>query len=164
MARFEIENLVPFDRAVLRAARGASQLRFAMGEIARDISKQTSANFNLRGSGRYTPLSPRYARRKRRLARGFVPILTGVRSGGGRSGRLKAAAVGSGTGDSIREITDTSITYGVKNSRVPYARYVQEGTRRMPARPYLFVDKPAQERRFTAIVRENVINNINKAL
>ncbi len=128
-------------------------LRFSMGEGARIVKKGATANFILKGSGRYAPLSPKYKARKQILAPG-APILVGAKkgrtkagklvSGGGISARLRDSIIKT-TGDSIIRIGKLSFEVGtsVKSSKgFPYGKAVQTGTSKMPARPYLLLTDP----------------------
>jgi phage gpG-like protein len=101
--------------------------RFVMGESARIIKKFSKANFTLQGSGQYPPLSERYAQRKARM-KPSAPILV-------YSGKLKDSIVGV-TSDSINIIGDSFLVIGTK---LPYAKYLDEGTSKMPARKRLFL-------------------------
>ena len=128
-------------------------LRFSMGEGARIIKKGSTANFILKGSGRYVPLSPKYKARKQILAPG-APILVGAKkgrtkdgallSGGGRSGRLRDSIIKT-TGDSIIKIDKLSFEVGTSvtsKKGFAYGKAVQVGTSKMPARPYLLLTDP----------------------
>ena len=80
-----------------------------------------------RGGQRWEPLSARYAKWKAQAYPG-KPILV-------RTERLKRSlSVGGSEPDQIKDFQEMSATFG---TRVPYARFHQRGTRRMPARPVL---------------------------
>lgn len=113
-----------------KAAKQPVDLTFSMGESARIVKKFSTANFILKGSGKYAPLSPAYAIRKNRFAPGR-PILV-------IDGRLRESVVNN-TSDSIVKITKDSAVVG---TTVPYAGFIQRGTRKMPARPFLAITKP----------------------
>lgn len=106
---------------------------------ALDHRIDTSKHFNLKGNGKYEPLSPVYAARKRKAV-GVVPILTGVKFKTKTiSGRLKKAVSGrqGATTDTLMQIDSDGFIHG---TTLPYATYVQQGTDIMPARPFLLVD------------------------
>lgn len=135
---YEVDNDRQFRDALDQAIKDVGDLRFPMGEISRDIFKNTKKNFILKGSGQYPPLTPKYAAYKKKKA-GFAPILVGVKSKGGISGRLRDSVIGFGSSDTFLNIGKQSLVQGTK---VPYSRFVQEGTKKMPVRKFLFIDKP----------------------
>lgn len=93
----------------------------------------------------WTPLSPRYAAQKRRA--GYAGgILV-------RTGRLRASLTG-GSADSITRIKPQDLEVG---TRVPYAKYHQGGTRKMPARPPLRVTA-AQKRFLLQLIQRFAVN------
>lgn len=145
---YNVDNDKRFRNALDKAIKDVGNLRFAMGEISRDIFKNTIKNFILAGFGKYPPLSPTYIKAKRKLAPG-APILV-------LSGRLKASVTGNGSPDSIINIGEQSLVQGTS---VPYSRYVQEGTKKMPARKYLFIDE-AQAGRFERILSNYVASKL----
>lgn len=131
-------------------------LSFSMGESARIIKKFSTANFILKGTGKYEPLSDEYAKRKNILAPG-ASILVGAKrgkvkkgkriSGGGMSGKLRDSIIKS-TPDSVLRIGKLSLIIGTKAKSKrgkPYPIYVQDGTEnedgsvKMPARDYFFL-------------------------
>lgn len=116
--------------------------RVAMRTIGKAIQKENRKNFILKGSGKYAPLSPEYAEQKARKV-GNLPILV-------FSGRLRDSVTARMNGDSIFEVGRDSVTVGTKT---PYAPFIQRGTRKMPARPFLFVTR-AQERSFERIIQD----------
>lgn len=88
------------------------------------IEKQAFASEGASGqSGRWAALSPRYAVVKFKRW-GAVPILTA-------SGALRDSLTSETSGSIVRKEKD-SLTVG---SSIPYGRYHQSGTRKMPARP-----------------------------
>jgi phage gpG-like protein len=63
------------------------------------------------------------------------------------SGRLMNS-LASMTGDSVAEVQTTSLRFGTD---VPYASYLQYGTSRMPARPFLGMTDSVQSRLLTIL-------------
>ena len=57
---YEVDNDNQFKNALNQAIKAIGDLRFPMGEISRDIFKNTKKNFILKGDGKYPPLSPKY--------------------------------------------------------------------------------------------------------
>lgn len=137
---YNVDNDKRFRKALDEAIKEVGDLRFAMGEISRDIFKTTIQNFILKGSGKYPPLSSGYAKYKNKV-RPNAPILV-------FNGRLKASVTGRGSSDTIRNIGKQSLVQGTK---VPYSKFIQEGTSKMPERKYLFIDD-AQAGRFERLM------------
>jgi phage gpG-like protein len=141
---YEVDNDNRFKSALEQAIKSVDNLRFAMGEISRDIYKTTKQNFILKGYGQYPALSPKYAKYKN-MVRPGKPILV-------FDGHLRDSVTAFGNSDSVRAIGKNSLIQG---TNVGYARYIQEGTKKMPARKYLFIDD-AQELRFERILADYV--------
>lgn len=136
---YDVDADKKFKEAMDTAIKSGLDLSFSMGESARIIKKEAGKNFILKGFGQYPPLSPAYQTRKQRLSPG-IPILTGLTPGGRPSGKLKKSIVET-TSDSIIRIGKRSLEVGTKatsNDGTPYPILVQEGTRNMPARKFLF--------------------------
>jgi len=138
---YVVENDKRFEAKLKAASAQVDDLRFAMGEIARDFFKSNKAQFSLKGSGQYPPLSQAYAERKNRLA-GNLPILVGANPQGGRSGRLADSLTGTPNNDSVLRIGKASLVVG---TRVPYGIYHQSDRARtkMPLRKFLFIGAEA---------------------
>jgi hypothetical protein len=69
MTSYNVDNDRRFRNALDSAIKSVSDLRFPMGEISRDIFKNTIKNFILSGAGQYEPLSPIYKKWKARKYR-----------------------------------------------------------------------------------------------
>lgn len=147
---YNVDNDKSFRRNIDKAVKQVGDLRFAMGEISRDIFKNTKKNFILKGDGQYPPLSPKYAKYKAKVVPAKPILVFG--------GRLKRSVIGSGNADSIRKIGKQSLVQG---SEVEYANWVQEGTKnedgteKMPERKFLFIDD-AQSIRLERIIADYV--------
>lgn len=127
---YYVENDAEFKAMLNRAAERVSDLRVAFREIQRDWWKANKAQFSLKGSGQYPPLSPKYAARKAVTHPG-APILV-------RSGRLRDSLTNRGTSDTISQIGKLSLVTG---TTVPYGIYHQsdEPRDRLPLRKFLFI-------------------------
>lgn len=141
---YNVDNDKAFRRNLDTAIKKVGDLRFVMGEISRDIYKNTKKNFILKGGGKYPPLSNQYIKYKKKI-KPSAPILV-------FSGRLRDSVTGSGNSDSIRKIGNQTLIQG---TNVPYSRYIQEGTRKIPERKYLFIDD-AQARRSERMIADYV--------
>jgi hypothetical protein len=157
----EIDPGRRFAKYFAEVTKSVKDLSFSMGESARIIKKFSTANFILKGSGKYEPLSDDYAKRKRKLAPG-TPILVGAKPGGGISGKLRDSLLGT-TPDSVLNIGKISLIIGTKaKSRrgKPYPVYVQEGTTnpdgttKMPAREHWFLTDKMVEQIFKTVDTE----------
>lgn len=124
--------------------------KFALEEVTRSYLKENRKNFILKGTGKYAPLSPKYAAQKSRKF-GPLPILV-------VDGRLRDSVTDRQNQDSIRQVTKNIAVIG---TRTPYAGFIQTGTNKMPARPFLFFTKD-QEKRFTKIIEENTNKKIRE--
>lgn len=129
---YNIENDREFKEALGRAAKQVGDLSVALKIIRDDWVKSNKAQFSLKGSGQYPPLSPKYATRKATTHPG-APIMV-------KSGRLRdSLSKRSGTFDSIRRVGKLSMILGTKT---PYGIYHQEGApaNNLPVRKILFLD------------------------
>jgi hypothetical protein len=139
---YSIQNDARFAAAMDNAASVVSDLRVAWGLIAKDWFKSNKAQFSLKGSGQYPPLSEKYAERKARLGGAGVPILVGVRRGGGVSGKLRDSISGAPNSDSIIQIGKQAMILG---TRVAHGIYHQSDLprRKVPLRKFLFIGPEA---------------------
>lgn len=145
---YNIENDKQFKSNLDKAIKSVGDIRFALGEISRDIYKNTRKNFTLAGDGKYPPLSSSYKEYKNKV-KPNAPILV-------FSGNLRDSVTKPRDEQAIRQIGNKSLVQGTS---VPYARFVQEGTRKMPARKFLFIDD-AQALRFTRIIEDDVASKL----
>ena len=145
---YNVDNDKRFALALDKAIKSVDDLRFPMGEISRDIFKNTIKNFILKTGGRYPALSPKYAKYKNKI-NPSAPILV-------LTGRLRDSVTKGGSGDSIINIGKQTLVQGTS---VPYSRFVQEGTSKMPLRKYLFIDE-AQAGRFERILQNYITAKI----
>lgn len=109
-----------------RLARSIQNYRPAWPDITAVYRQMMQEQFDrqgARGGGKWAPLSPAYKRWKETVAPGQPILVLG--------GRLKASMVGQ-TADTIQDYRPLDVTLG---TIVPYAKYHQTGTRKMPARP-----------------------------
>ena len=95
MVTFSIKNNAQFNQLLDKVSKLGSS-RFIMGEMARIVKKFNKANFTLKGSGQYKPLSAKYSEKKKRF-KPSAPILV-------YSGDLRDS-IGAITANSILKIT-----------------------------------------------------------
>ena len=138
---------------IANAVKQFGNFRFEFGEIVRSLAKYNKSIFNLVGSGKYAPLSPKYAEWKLRNY-GVKPIL--VLDGALRDSLIEPR--GDINPNTIINITNTSMEYGTK---LPFAAFVQEGTSKMPARPFHFIDE-ARRRIIDQIIDAGVKRRVDK--
>lgn len=132
---YEIENDAEFKAFIDEALNKVSDLTFAFKEIQRDWFKSNTTIFNLKGSGLYPPLSPKYQEQKDARFGRRLPILVGT-------GRLRDSISGRPNGDSIVEVKKDSLIMGTK---VEYGIYHQSDAPRskIPLRKFLFIGPEA---------------------
>lgn len=109
-------------------------LRYEFEEVVRSLLKYNQRQFNLKGNGKYAPLSESYKKWKKKHFPG-QPIM--VLTGRLRNSITNAGDSIAGNNDRVVEINKTSMNFGTK---VPYSGFLQYGTKKMPARPILFWD------------------------
>lgn len=141
-------NQEEFSRLLKRARESAGDLRVVWGLIARSAFKFNRTIFQLSGPGKYTDLSASYKKWKAGRIGSAYPILF-------LKGRLALSMLTPG-GENVLDIDKNRMFFGTS---VPYARYHQEGTSRMPARPPFFLDFQRQ-RAWSQIVRAHLKKNI----
>lgn len=129
-----IENDKEFAAQIKAAGDRVGDLRVAFALIAKDWRKSNMAQFSLRGSGQYPPLSAHYAAQKRKKY-GNRPIMVAT-------GRLRDSLTGSPNSDSIQQIGKTNLIMGTV---VPYGIYHQSDAprRKIPLRKFLFIGPEA---------------------
>ena len=129
--RLEGSGFQALSLALERFGENVSNAEPIFDEIADDFAAHQEANFRSSGGlhGGWMPLSPRYAAWKSLRYPG-APILT-------LTGRLRATMTQRPLG--VERITSRSMEIGTD---VPYAKYHQQGTRRMPQRK--IINKPTR--------------------
>jgi phage gpG-like protein len=113
---------------VAQLGERAANPRPAFERIAREMERNEQVYFRSRGAGKWAPLSIETEAYKAAEGQGSVPLVA--------SGRLR---------DSLTRarVTPHSVSIGTE---VPYARFHQYGTRRMPARPPIMPASPRLSR------------------
>lgn len=114
-------------KAMKAAAKEMEDLRVPLGEIHKSFIKSRKFIFTLKGKGQYVDLKESYKRQKRRKHGHVYPILKAT-------GRLMDS-ITTDNEDHYKRIEKKALTIGTS---VPYAVFLQNGTRKMPARPFLF--------------------------
>lgn len=128
-AKYDFENRKRFKAAIDRARKKVGDLRFPMGEIARDFYESEKFLFQLKSKGGFADLKPATKNTKLRTV-GFVyPILK-------RTGKLEKSITKAGSPGNITIINRSSVVVG---SKVSYAPYHQEGTKVIPQRRFVFI-------------------------
>jgi len=113
-----------------RAKRATEDLRLPLGLIRADFYKSEKSIFRLKSPGQYDDLNAEYKKAKAREV-GFVyPILK-------RTGRLEESVTSPSSPDSNSYIINKDTL--VIETKVPYAIYHQEGTSKMPRRPFFII-------------------------
>lgn len=129
MVKYDVENLNILRKTIQRAVVEAQDLSPAFDLIADDFYKSQKAIFKLKSKGGYVDLSEGYKRTKRKKFGSIYPILKA-------SGRLERST----TNRSDREAFQfTGKKFMTIRSAVPYAKFLNKGTSKMPARPFFLV-------------------------
>ncbi len=124
-----------YERTLARLGIAAQQFADATpawNDIADDFAQMQQKRFDAEGPG-WAALSPEYAKWKARHF-GGKPILQ-------RSGALMASLTSRGS--VVQNMSPAALTLG---SVVPYAKYHQSGTSRMPARPLIRFEQADRQR------------------
>lgn len=141
---YDVDQDDRFAALLKRVGEGIKNQKIVMGEAARIIKKFSRANFILKGPGQYPPLSADYFKAKLKKF-GPLPILVGGTvfgpgAHGHQGGWLRDSVISGGATkthpDSILVIGEQSLILGTKTD---YAGYLQDGTKKMPARLFLFL-------------------------
>jgi len=133
-------------RTLARWANAMIDLRPAFEIVATEFARMELSQFATQGAiskDPWTALSPRYAARKARTHPG-APILV-------RSGDLRRDLTRRPFG--VEEITSDSMRLG---TTLPYARYHQTGTPRMPRRPPVNLTE-YQRQKLVKIVQDHIV-------
>lgn len=172
---YSVDNDKIFADALAEASRLADDLRVPLTLIAVDFYKSQRSIFTLQSEGQYDDLSELYKERKSRPrslgGAGFVyPILK-------FSGKLEKAASVRGATGNITQVNKKTLTIGVKDSVIPYAKYHQTdkaGSRKIPLRKFLFIGPESSKydtpqtagrlERWISTLREHMIQNVGKPL
>lgn len=129
-AQYDFENRAEFNRILKKASSQIQDLRFPMGEIARDFYQSEKVIFQLKSPGGYPDFKNLASRQNKLRAVGFLyPLLK-------RKGRLERSITQKGAKDNITIITKKNVVVG---TRTPYAGFLQDGTRFMKARRFVFI-------------------------
>lgn len=141
---FEVSGDVQLSRDLDRWASAVEDPGPAFEAMADDFLEIEARQFASEGgnSGGWAPLAPSTVRR-----RGSAhPILF-------QTGRLQQSLTSAGARDSVRRVTADSLEVGTS---VPYARFHQQGTARMPRRrPVEFTE--VDRRRWVKLLQEHLV-------
>lgn len=130
MVKAEITNYEKFQAGLARAKSQTSDLTIPLTLIAGDFYKSEAAIFRLNGPGQYADLSPNYKVRKQKRWGRVYPILLA-------SGALRDSMTSPTDSNAISQIVNKDTL--IIGTRIHYGRFLQEGTAKMPARPFLFI-------------------------
>jgi phage gpG-like protein len=115
------------DRTLLRMAGRADDMSDALGAVGDMLAGAETRQFSSQGtyaSGGWAPLAPSTLARKAALGQGDRILVA--------TGELRDSLTRrTGGGNALREVTPSSLVFG---TTVPYARFHQQGTGRMPQR------------------------------
>lgn len=125
-----------FIKALERAKRETQDLRVPLTMISKDWFKTNRTIFQLKSPGKYVDLKES-TKKQKKAKYGFIyPILKAT-------GRLEASITQPTGVDSINEIINKAAL--ILGTKVPYAGFLQFGTRNMPSRPMVFFGPESKE-------------------
>lgn len=134
--RFEFQSLgdTLISREILRFGDRAGDASPAFRSIANDLRDAERERFDTVGRGTWKPILP--ATLKAKLATGQDPrVLHATRL-------LRDSLTRKGAPDSLEVVTPSSLAFG---TTVPYARFLQQGTSKMPARKPIGFTEPEKK-------------------
>ena len=142
---FQVEGEAQFDRAFSRFGEGISDLRPLWDDVAKvfyDVEDKQFASEGAHSGNKWKPLSAKYqAWKEKRIPGPMILELTN---------KLKLSLTYKGSGNHVRAEEPLMLVLG---SSLPYARYHQTGTRRMPARKPIDFNEDDRKRIGKAIHR-----------
>jgi hypothetical protein len=135
---YSVDNDNAFKAALEKASKSIDDLRIPFTLIAADFYRSQAAIWKLKSPGKYPDLSKAYKPKKLKAVGFIYPILK-------RNGYLEIAASVQGGSGNITRIEAKSLTMGVDDGTVPYAKYHQsdETRKKIPLRKFLFIGPEA---------------------
>jgi len=133
---------VEFQRIFKETAEKVKYVKPALMSVRDDWYGENKTLFKLKGPGKFTDLKDSTKRKKigderagriSGLTNPPYPILLA------KNGRIKAGLTDKQSEFTVNELTDTSLTLGVKGQ--DYFLYQQKGTRKMAKHPFIFNSK-----------------------
>jgi phage gpG-like protein len=137
-------NSEPVENALATFQESLAEQSPALRRIADDFREMMAQQFASEGQAEGTPWAERAPSTLRRRRAGTSILY--------ETGALLRSLTEPGAAGHVEELEGYSLTLG---SRLPYARYHQTGTRRMPARPLIVLSGTRAER-WTEIVRQEI--------
>lgn len=146
----QIQGLKELQSKFKRLRDNANDMRPAFEIIASDFYKSNKPLIFSARPGKYADLSENYKAAKEKKY-GFVyPVLVA-------NGRLERSLTVRGSEGNITNISKQNLKMG---SNVRYAVFLQEGTKKMPARPPVLIDIDRRVQRWLRIIEENTIKGV----
>jgi len=134
--QFKVDPKGVFRKALIEAGKKSNDLRTPFRLITQSFYKTNMALFQMKSKGPFKDLSPKYKKQKKREWGFIYPILKA-------SGKLEKSLTSPTNPDTIATVLNkTTLLLGTKvtsDKGAPYPAFLQFGTRKMPARPYLVV-------------------------
>ncbi len=140
-----------FETFVNEVIKVTGDLRLPFIQIGTDIYKSNKKLFLLKSKGKFIDLAPSTKLAKTKKLGSPYPILRGF------TGRLEKSITKNTDRNAVFEVSKTSFSIGTRAKSKKgflYPLALQEGTRKMPARPFLFIDPP-RVKRWTQIIRNH---------
>jgi len=135
---FNFENKLKFEAALKKAGKEVEDLRFPLGEIARDFYKSEQAIFKLKSAGGYPDFKSEKSRMQKIREVGYeYPLLR-------RTGKLRRSIIGPKAEGSIFILGKKSVVIGTS---IKYAAFhnSDEPRGKMPQRKFVFIGPESRQ-------------------
>ena len=119
-----------FQRIFNETKEKVKYIKPALMAVRDDWYGENKTLFTLKGPGKYTDLKDGTKRYKTKRFGSPYPILLA------KNGRIKSGLTDKQSEFTVNELTDTSLTVGVKGQN--YFLFQQKGTRKMSSHPFIF--------------------------
>jgi len=162
---YNVDNDNLFRDAIKRASGIIADFRIPFQLIANDFYRSEQSIFQLKSEGQYPAISKKYGETKQKKYGFQYPLLV-------RKGRLADSLSSGDGGESLLEITPTSLTIGTKT---PYGVYHQSDRPRkiIPLRKFLFIgpeapafansDQAGRTQRWLNIINDFALKKLKKS-
>jgi len=142
--KYDIQNLGPVLGTLRKVKNSVKHMRAFFKTAGGLIIESVTRNFMAGGRPKWEPLTPSTIRRRRQGEGTGAPKPL-------RDTNVLMVSIGRPSKDGIFEVGNKEVTVG---TNVPYARYHQFGTRHMPARPFMMVQKEDEQKIVQAALDE----------
>lgn len=131
VVKFEVSGLEGLTRRIDAARVIIKDLSPMFEQMGVDLRIDAKRKFQLRGPGKYADLAESTKKRKQKVHGFTYPILFAT-------GKLAKSLLETNAEGSVYVVAKQAFLYG---TRIPYAEFLNDGTRKMPARPLFETDE-----------------------